>query len=335
MRINIYYNSNSSNCTDIVTSIKNTNGIQNYFKLIPTPSVIDEDEKYLNWDKVADWFKKSKNGFCIHIVDIPFSDNWFSHEESNYSVITTAGWNDHYSPPSLIAYLIYQIAQSAINFEANLAEKQVLNFVHNHSEGCMFDFCKNKTDIKYGMRVGAICPKCKSVLSQYKVHKDAINAIEKILDYVRLISIGRWPCFEPEQVYIVKHYDNPSAIHNAFIYGVQPALQQLGLRPLVGYQRIGGGHFFNSIIDDISSSKMVVVLIDSTNPLNNQNAYLEYGLAKGMNKDVLIVCESNFITNLPSDMNGMYFVEYDENDLDGLRNKLTDSIERFLNIQVV
>ena len=64
MRINVYYNSNSSNCTNIVTSIKNTNGIQNYFKLISTLSVIDEDKEYLIWEEVA--YELNNNGNDYH-----------------------------------------------------------------------------------------------------------------------------------------------------------------------------------------------------------------------------------------------------------------------------
>ncbi len=333
MNINVHYNYNSVNLNSIITAIEILNGLQNYFRFIRTSSTIHENEKYLIWDEVAAELDNPINNYCIHIVDKPFLDNWFSHEESQYSVITTSDWNNHYSPPSLIAYLIYQIAQSAINFEANLAENQLLNFVHNNSEGCMFDFCAIKTDIRYGMRVGAICPTCKGILLQYGVNNDAICAIEKILDYVRLTSIGRAPKIDPNQVYIVKHYSTPSAIHNIFKCSVSKILNNFGFSALVGYQKMNEEHYFNSIINDISSSKMVVVLIDSTNPLFNQNAYIEYGLARGMNKDIIIICEKQFIDKLPTDLKGIKVVEYYENDFEGLEERLIISIKSLLNIQ--
>lgn len=80
---------------------------------------------------------------------------------------------------------------------------------------------------------------------------------------------------------------------------------------------------------------MVIVLIDSTNPLNNQNAYLEYGIARGMGKDTIIVCECDFKENLPSDLNGIQIIFYDKDNFKELKEKMISSLESMLNTKVL
>ncbi|MCL2180085.1 MAG: hypothetical protein FWB83_03070 [Treponema sp.] len=102
----------------------------------------------------------------IYLTDKVFYDNWFSHEYRNSAIITLYDWEKLYSPPSLKSYIIYQIAQAAIHFSANLSEEIALKIVHEPPIGCMYDMCIEKPDIKYGMRSGILCPECKGKLLQ-------------------------------------------------------------------------------------------------------------------------------------------------------------------------
>jgi hypothetical protein len=70
--------------------------------------------------------------------------------------------------------LVYQIAQSAINFIADISENMVMKIVHDSAVGCMFDFCCNKKDIKLGMVSGTICPKCKGSLRTFGVDENVL-----------------------------------------------------------------------------------------------------------------------------------------------------------------
>lgn len=330
MVVKIHYNENAENSAFVENAIDELNGIQNYFHFIKAESIIDEQAISVSWNDICTLINEDK-GNNIHIINKPFDDNWFSHEDKTCSVITTAGWNDFFAPPSLKAYLIYQIAQAVINFELNLKEVDILRFVHEPPVGCMFDFCGHKPNIKFGMRTGSICTKCKAALSEFGINIEAICDTEKILNYVRRISIGRATPILPKQVYIVQHYQNYGKLNNALEYSIKPALECFDLYPHVGYEAFDGEHYFNRILDDISASKMVIVLIDCTDPLNNQNAYLEYGIAKGKGKDTIIICERDFRERLPSDLNGIQIILYDRDNYEELKSELIRSLESLLN----
>lgn len=225
--------------------------------------------------------------------------------------------------------MIYQIVQAAVNFEFNLKENHTLRYVHKETVGCMFDLCINKLNIHNGMRVGAICPKCRGILVQFGNLHEGLKAIEKILDYVRLISIGRSPQIIFNQVYIIKKYEVPSEIHNVFLYGVKPSLDELGFIGKIGNQQNNGDHFFNDIKNDIASSKLILALIDSRGPKYNLNTYIEYGMALGMGKDVFIICENKYILSLPSDLQGIQVIEYQANDYNGLSQNIINVLKDY------
>ena len=326
MIVKIHYNENSENSNAVAMAVNELNGIQNHFYFIKAANIIDERKSSVSWDEAFSLIRHYK-GYHIHIISKPFDDNWFSHEESTCSAITTADWKELFAPPSLKEYLIYQIAQSAVSFELDFTELSELRLVHEPPVGCIFDFCKEKHNIKLGMRTGAICTKCRADLLVFGLKNETICDIEKILDYVRKISIGRASPIKPKQVYIVQHYQNYGNLNNALEYSVKPALECFDLEPLVGKQNFDGEHYFNRILSDMSASKLVIVIIDYTDQLNNQNVYLEYGLAKGMGKDVLIICERGFIDKLPSDLNGIQVIGYDKDNFPDLKNSLIRSLE--------
>lgn len=339
MNILINYDMHQSSSEDIVLVINTLNGIQNYFRFVVNNTPLEIAGNYFEWNTLPDSIKNDIQSYRVYVIDKPFHDNWFSHEESHYAVITTSDWNNHFAPPSLVAYLIYQIAQAAVNFEFNLNESQVLRYAHETTVGCMFDFCCTKSEIRNGMRVGAICPKCRGILSQFGNHQEALSAIEKILDHVRLISIGRPPHIIFDQVYIIKHYEEPSDIHNAFLYGVEEALKDLGLKIRIGNQQNHGTHYFYDIINDIACSKLALALIDSRNAINNLNTYIEYGIARGMGKDVFIICENEYIQYLPSDLHGIQVIGFQAKNYTALSqnvvNILKDYSIRYISKQAI
>lgn len=329
MDILVYYNMRQDDFEDIEMAVNTLNGIQHYFKFLTNELPMNISEIDLKCNSLPENITNDPQGYRIFIIDKPFNDNWFSHEENHYSIITTADWNNYFAPPSLVAYLIYQMVQAAVNFEFNLRGNHILRYVHKETVGCMFDFCGKKLDIRNGMRVGAICPSCRGILIQFGNHQEALNAIEKILDYVRLISIGRSPQIIFNQVYIIKHYEVPSEIHNVFLYGVKPALDELGFIGKIGNQQNSGDLFFNDINNDIASSKLILALIDSRESVYNLNTYIEYGMALGMGKDVFIICENKYIPSLPSDLHGIQVIEYQANDYNRLSQNIINVLRDY------
>ena len=70
------------------------------------------DEEYINWDTFCKEHTLQKEEYIIYLTEKPFDDNWFSHEESQYAIITTNNWEETFAPQSLKSYLVYQMAQA-------------------------------------------------------------------------------------------------------------------------------------------------------------------------------------------------------------------------------
>lgn len=69
------------------------NSVQSYFyyELINEDSDIVSNEK-IDWITFSENNKNSINRYAIYITEKPFTDNWFSHEECDFSIITTDDW---------------------------------------------------------------------------------------------------------------------------------------------------------------------------------------------------------------------------------------------------
>src|SRR4051812_27100262 len=93
------------------------NGAQRFYRLRLVEEVslngfaaVDPIEVCREWEAA-----KGIDPRSILVTDAPLIDNWFSHEHRDSAIITTAGWESIFAPPSMRSYLIYQIAQALIN----------------------------------------------------------------------------------------------------------------------------------------------------------------------------------------------------------------------------
>lgn len=256
--------------------------------------------------------------YTIFITEKSFDDNWFSHEECQFSVITMHDWEKLFAPPSLKAYLVYQIAQAVISFEGDLSEKMEMRMVHDCAEGCMFDFCVDKTDIYLGMIAGNICPKCRSDLLRYGISEKAIYSAERMLNYVRAEAIGKPMLFDEDAAFIVMRFSKNDENDHAYLYGISPALEKLEIKCIRADNQVSSGQLLEKIEKNIEKSRFVIIKVDS----NNLNVYFELGLAMGLNKDVLLISQEDLVIHLPSDLKNWECLTYSEGNYDQLKNKL-------------
>lgn len=169
------------------------NRIQDYFgyEVVLSDCDVCIDER-IDWNIFCQNREKTKNEqYSIYVTEKAFLDNWFSHESYSYSILSTNDWEEVFSPPSLCAYIIYQIAQATVGFEIGLMEQAQTRMVHDEAIGCMFDFCAYKPEIKLGMVGGMICPRCRSMLKTYGIAEEALKAVEYMISYVRYEAIGK------------------------------------------------------------------------------------------------------------------------------------------------
>lgn len=322
MEITVRYYEKNTRKTQIVKAISIINSAQNYFfyKL-----EVDKDtdickENYISWTKFKEeHIEEDKYAkYAIYITEKPFDDNWFSHEESQFAVITTNDWEEIFAPPSLKAYLVYQIAQASINFEGDINENMEMRMVHDNPEGCMFDLCGAKQDIRLGMIAGNICPQCRAVLVRYGVNEKAIGAVEKMLRHVRAEAVGKPIIFDEDAAFVVMRFSSNDENSNAFEYGIKSALESLGIKCIRADFEITSGQLLEKVERSIKRSRFIIVKVDS----ENLNVYFELGLAMGFDKDILLVSEDQWVLNLPSDLRNWECLTYPKGDYKTLKEKV-------------
>ena len=260
----------------------------------------------------------------ICITDRQFDDNWFSHEYRHCAVITTFDWEQRYGPPSLRAYLVYQIAQALVSMEADLTEEMILNLVHEPPIGCLHDMNINKTDIKYGMLAGNMCFNCEGALRQYGIDPAAMDAIRRIATIVRDEAIGRSQLVQPFSAFVVMRFSENDENANAFRYGLKPGLETVGLTPLRADDTVQSEQILTKITGYLRRSRFIVAKVDA----ENLNVYFELGLAMALDKDVLLISESTLLMNLPSDLRNWECLTYNRGDYEQLRMRVSECFGR-------
>lgn len=319
MVIKIKYWIDNSRKNQIIKAISIINGLQNYYYLVLESSDNDVvNETCVDWDVFSKLYSIKNDEYVIFITEKPFVDNWFSHEEYQFSVITMHDWEKFFAPPSLKAYLVYQIAQSVISFEGDLSEKMEMRMVHDYAEGCIFDLCMDKTDIHVGMIAGNICPKCRGNLLRYGISEKAIYSVERMLSYVRSEAIGKPMVFDEDAAFIVMRFSQNDENDHAFLYGIRPALEKLKIKCIRADNQVTSGQLLEKIEKNIEKSRFVIIKVDS----NNLNVYFELGLAMGLNKDVLLISQEDLVLHLPTDLKNWECLTYSEGNYEQLKNKV-------------
>ena len=320
MDIRIIYNVKHPNATQIETACKIMNTVQRFFYF----TTVKDDGIILNGDESNPTLflqnHTDDNSYKVFITDKRFADKWFSHESQMGAIITTSDWLAEFSPPSLKSYIMYQCAQAALGFAADLSEDVVMNFIHYDPEGCMFDMCGNKSDIKLGMMSGAICPVCRGILRKYGTDELSIDATERILNYVRHEAIGK-PMVVNNEAFVVMRFTTNDENDNAYQYGIKPAFAELRIKETRADATIESRPLLDKIRQSIEKSRFIVVKVDE----KNLNVYFELGLAMGLNKDVLLISEQGLVVDLPTDLKNWECLTYPK----GGYSALKDNIIRF------
>lgn len=320
MNINIICYSQSIRNNQIRRAVGALNYVQNYFHFCYVETEKDVCEtRLVNWQKFCDGYI-SNNQYNIFITEKAFDDNWFSHEEHQYAIISTAGWENNFAPPSLRAYIVYQVAQSIMNFEADINERMEENMIHYKAKGCIFDFCEHKNDIKIGMNAGIICPSCRNSLRGYGVEESALDAIEKMLGYVRSEAIAQPMNFDENTAFIVMKFTKNDENQNAYLYGIKPALEELGIRCIRADDDVNFGPILANVIEHIKRSKFIIVKVDT----QSLNVYFELGFAMGLQKDILLVSDRGEVGNLPIDLSNMECLTYSRGNYLELKERIKE-----------
>src|ERR1017187_10826895 len=125
MKITIRKSPTSVHSQRILSVVAQLQAVQRYFVFaVEDDRALDATGGLIDPAALVEPLESANHGrYAILLVDDLLVDNWFSHEYRCSSVITLGDWERHYAPPSIKAYVAYQIAQSLMNFAADLSEE--------------------------------------------------------------------------------------------------------------------------------------------------------------------------------------------------------------------
>jgi hypothetical protein len=182
----------------------------------------------------------------------------------------------------------------------------------------MNDLCIAKNDIKIGMVAGNLCSQCEASLLTYGIGQYSIDAIRHILAIVRQEAIGRPKIIDSMAAFVIMRFSSNDENDNAYRYGVRQGLADIGINVKRADDTVHSGQILEQVCRAIEQSRFIVAKVDS----DNLNVYFELGVAMGLGKDVLLIAESSFILNIPSDLRNWECLTYIRGDYEQLRQQV-------------
>jgi hypothetical protein len=203
MNVPILVHPRAEDLKRVEAAIVETNRLQNYFRLsaVKAPWLPNSGKRVSSHKLKRLIRQKYPDEPAIAVINNPFDDNFFSHEDRGWMAITVWDWEALYAPPSLKTYLIYEFAGGLLEFAADLSYEVAHELEHNPSIGCFYDLCQEKESITLGMVGGNLCGTCESALLAMGLPIPAFRAVEKLLAHVRAETIRR-PTGIPSKVFI-------------------------------------------------------------------------------------------------------------------------------------
>lgn len=185
--------------TEIETAINLANSIQHEFLYSLVKDQVYQKYNIINFENIdtdefipeANKIRALHKGYYPYVVFITESSiqdkSWsnlfgMTDTEIGFSVLTSHEIADIIIPRErMVSYFLYFLSRLTIKF--------ILKDKYNHqsqsTNGCVFDFCKEKSDILKSMRPNAFCDKCRKTIlnNDMSISEEQFNALDKILKY--------------------------------------------------------------------------------------------------------------------------------------------------------
>ena len=333
MEIKLAHSSSYPHKTSAAKAIELVNYAQSVFFLAPlqtAKSVLPRSaagKHLIDFRESADRVRAKFPGQrVVYLTDDAFDNNWFSDTRHDVSIVSTSGWAENFAPPSMTAFIAREVALSALCFSANLTDNDIDNLSREPSVGCVFDFCGDKAEVRFGLTAGYIHPETEANLRRYGINQDALNAVARILDLIRLESIGKPKQIDAAEAFVVMKFTKNDENAAAYAQGIKPALEAFGLAPKRADEDPRMQILSKKVMEHIDQSRLIVIKVD--NP--NLNVFFELGYAVGREKEILLICDEGQFSAVPSDLKGWELLTYPVRDYETLRTRVSAYLENML-----
>jgi Predicted nucleotide-binding protein containing TIR-like domain len=195
MTVSVLLHPGSKSLPSITEAISTVNQIQPYFrlKICWAKWLPNDTKKKVTGDETKKLIRKRHAKWpAIGVIQNLLRGGWFDYQSQNYWIISTAQWDEHFAPPPLKIYLIYEFACALAAFVADLHDEQLDAMSHKKRlRACVFDQTSGRREFLVGLVAAHLCARCEGRLSEMGVSDKAIEAIFSILAFVRDFAIRR------------------------------------------------------------------------------------------------------------------------------------------------
>lgn len=149
----------------------------------------------LTWDQLFNVCKKYRNDYFIddfdHVIllnDIPNENNWFGCVDAtlkNYFVQTN-DWDWYFGGSIDDRFpVVYEIVSWLLRSLMFKNQAEIIASFHKNPQGCMMDYCVDKTQIIIKMRTADLCSQCLKILEVRDVNRTHARQLFQLMDGLR------------------------------------------------------------------------------------------------------------------------------------------------------
>jgi hypothetical protein len=214
MDVTVFVNPAGSHFDRVVQAVEIINAAQTYYRL---KCVLDNTGQILKTkgrSRSAQILRRLINGRLDNRLVIAITEHDLQEEGSEGNVtmseapgctlISCDDWVEFDDAPPTRVYLVYQLTSALTTFAGCLTETENDIMMHQSEDdtdedeeeadflkGCLFDYWFGPKLLYRSMVSARLCPKCRSALLAHGTPPEAVNATEKLLDWVRSVILER------------------------------------------------------------------------------------------------------------------------------------------------
>jgi hypothetical protein len=272
--------------------------------------------------------KEFSEELVIAIVEQDLKDGYTMSEYPGCTIISCDDWPLSSDTPSMRVYCVYQLTAALVSFAACLTTEENISLMHDDENeedyeeeggprGCLFDVWQGGRGLYMSMVGARLCDDCRSALSAHGMPPEAELALERLLDWIRSVVLGRERPL-PRDIFIGHG-------HHGDWKKLKAMLEKWGLRvsefnqvPVAG---VSVGQRLKAMLDESRFAFLVMTGEDETNAgvlRARLNVIHEIGLFQGrLGAESAIVVRSGK-AEVFSNIDGLSRIDYEDGNIGAL-----------------
>jgi hypothetical protein len=112
---------------------------------------------------------------AIIVTETPLAGGYFAAADRGLAIVTIAGWNRNYAPPSALEFILHNVQRYALHFVFSLGN-------HYPTRGCVWDFDANVEDARIETTLGYLCSACERKLAEH-ASPSVVDEVKHLLSH--------------------------------------------------------------------------------------------------------------------------------------------------------